>query len=429
MNAPEQHIETERYAILHMENAKNIAHLEFQQPINLTLTSPPYFDLKDYGSPNQIGYGQSYENYLDDLTNIFKSVHERTAENGSLWIVIDTFMRDGELITLPFDLKSRLNGIGWQLNDIVIWKKDRTLPWLHSGTTRNIFEYILVFSKSGQKMKYFPDRVREHTDLKKWWVRYPERYSPKGKALEEVWNIDIPTQGSWGKSTPRHFCPFPSALVRRIIKLATDKGDLVFDPFAGTGSVLIESYALGRKAIGTELNSELVNSFNERISTISISSCDDHDLAAEDFERTIHDLRILKYAKTVLKKLKSDMKLDQAWIFVSHCNKATNEKHKFISAAFELVIPHEVNSTVEILKFIESLSKKAPLSKFGILPKFKIYTNEESFINNLNPSRQYFQYTQTNTHQSKREIFPKDIPLINKFIISPIYVNVEEPNE
>ncbi|WP_080962518.1 DNA-methyltransferase [Chromobacterium subtsugae] len=429
MNAPEPHIYTEGYAILHQENAKNITHLDFHQSINLTLTSPPYFDLKDYGSPDQIGYGQSYENYLDDLTNVFKLVHERTAENGSLWIVIDTFMRNGELITLPFDLKSRLSGIGWQLNDIIIWKKDRTLPWLHSGTTRNIFEYILVFSKSGQKMKYFPDRVREHTDLKKWWVRYPERYSPKGKALEEVWNIDIPTQGSWGKSTPRHFCPFPSALVRRIIKLATDKGDLVFDPFAGTGSVLVESHALGRNSIGTELNSELVHSFNERISTISINNYDDRDLTAEDFEKTIHDLRILKYAKTLLKKVRADMKLHQAWMFASLLDEEINEKHQFISAEFKLITSHETNNTAEILEFIESLSKKAPLSKFGIVPKFNIYTNEDSFIKNLDPKKQYFQYTPTNTHQSKRSIISTDIPLINKFIISPIYVNVEEPNE
>src|SRR5207302_2969616 len=132
-----------------------------------------------------------------------------TKPRGSLWVVIDTFQRNQELLPLPFDLAAKLKTIGWVLRDVIIWKKLRTLPWIHQGTTRSMFEYVLVFAKSTQPFRYFPDKARESTKLRKWWVRYPERYNPMGKALDEIWEFDIPTQGSWGNGYIDHFCPLP----------------------------------------------------------------------------------------------------------------------------------------------------------------------------------------------------------------------------
>jgi DNA methylase. len=166
--------------------------------IKSTITSPPYFDMKDYGSENQIGFGQNYQNYLEDLKQIFSNIYKITDDDGSLWIIIDSFKRDNQVVTLPFDLSNKLKETGWLLQDIIIWKKDKTVPWSNNGFVQRKFEYILFFTKT-KNFKYNKDKVRNYdTDqLKKWWVKYPERYNPKGKALDEIWEFPIPVQGSW----------------------------------------------------------------------------------------------------------------------------------------------------------------------------------------------------------------------------------------
>ena len=128
--------------------------------VDVTITSPPYWKLKDYGSESQIGFGQRYETYLADIKNIFRDVFDITKETGSLWIVIDTFKKGGETHLLPFDVANCLRNVGWKLQDIVIWVKDKNLPWSHKGKLRNIYEYILFFSKSSN-FKFYVDRIKE----------------------------------------------------------------------------------------------------------------------------------------------------------------------------------------------------------------------------------------------------------------------------
>src|SRR5207253_1419630 len=147
----------------------------------------------------------------------------------------------------------RLSGVGWLLKDIIIWNKTRTLPWSGHGQFRRIFEYILFFAKTSA-FKYHVDRIKEPDDLKEWWVKYPERYSPKGKVPSSIWTFPIPVQGSFSRSNFRHFCPFPSSLIERILLLTTDLGDCVFDPFAGSGVVLAQAKAMGRRFIGCDVN-------------------------------------------------------------------------------------------------------------------------------------------------------------------------------
>ncbi|MCI1596734.1 MAG: site-specific DNA-methyltransferase, partial [Prevotella sp.] len=81
--------------------------------IQTTITSPPYFDMKDYGVDGQVGYGQKYDDYLLDLRNIFGQVFQYTKKDGTLWIIIDTFKRNHTIVPLPFDLASKLQQIGW----------------------------------------------------------------------------------------------------------------------------------------------------------------------------------------------------------------------------------------------------------------------------------------------------------------------------
>lgn len=109
--------------IVHNQDARSI--LKFISPeikVRTTITSPPYYDMKDYDSDNQIGYGQTYENYLEDLKSIFGSIYKITEEDGSLWIIIDTFKRNSQVVTLPFDLSNKIKEVGWLLQDIIMEK-------------------------------------------------------------------------------------------------------------------------------------------------------------------------------------------------------------------------------------------------------------------------------------------------------------------
>lgn len=232
-----------------------------------TITSPPYGHLKDYGGAKQIGWAQSYDDYLADCERIFADLFEVTMPNGTLWLVVDTLRREGgsrswKMEPLPFQLADRAAESGWILRDVIIWRKDRTLPWSGDGRLRNAFEYVLQLVKTDD-FKYEKSRLRTSTTLSEWWVRFPERYHPLGTTPTNVWDIPIPRQGSWAADTPRHSCPLPAELVDRLILLSTDPGDVVLDPFAGTGIVLARARELQRRGIGFDLQAEYARSFEK----------------------------------------------------------------------------------------------------------------------------------------------------------------------
>ena len=95
--------------IIHNIDSRNIRSiLSNNLKIQTTITSPPYYDMKDYGVINQIGFGQTYEDYLNDLQDVFREILEKTNDDGTLWIIIDTFKRNHSVVPLPFDLANKL---------------------------------------------------------------------------------------------------------------------------------------------------------------------------------------------------------------------------------------------------------------------------------------------------------------------------------
>jgi DNA modification methylase len=387
--------------------------------IATTITSPPYYDMKDYESENQIGFGQTYNAYLDDLKAIFRDILSITKENGSLWIIIDTFKRNNQVVTLPFDLSDKLKEIGWLLQDVIIWKKDKTVPWSTNGFMQRKFEYILFFTKS-TKFKSKRDKVRVYDTslLKKWWVKYPERYNPKGKALDEIWEFPIPTQGSWGDKYIRHFCPLPRDMVATMIELSTDENDIVLDPFAGSGTVLSQSAYMKRNYVGFELNKKYIDMFT----TYLDSTYEDNRKIYEqmhknkgqiDFEKTILNLRALKYAKVLLSyaqkgTLKNDFK-----ILVTIKGKSTL-KNKLIKVQYELA--GDLDETV-VLPMLDDFSNKNPLSKFGIEPTFKVVKKMRPVLKDISF------YSENNTHSYIKD---KQLNSEKGRILSKIKVNLNE---
>ncbi len=387
--------------------------------VTTTITSPPYFDMKDYDSDNQIGYGQTYLDYLNDLRLIFESVFKITNEDGTLWIVIDTFKRNNQVVTLPFDLANKLKEIGWLLQDVIIWKKDKTVPWSTNGFMQRKFEYILFFSKA-TKYKSNKDKVRVYdtSQLKKWWVKYPERYNPKGKALDEVWEFSIPIQGSWGDEYIRHFCPLPQDMVATMIQISTDEGDIVLDPFAGSGTVLSQSAYMNRKYIGFELNSEYISMFEKYMQTTYEKSKHEYDILSkktdqDNFEKRILDLRSLKYARVLFNNILKKNNQQDFKIFVNPLG-VSNLTNKLIKIEYQIIGEVDESTMFDSIKQIINIP---PLSKFGIEPKFKFLKTKK-----LNTEK-HFGYTKTNSYSFVRNPNFESKKIV---VISEICVDVNE---
>ncbi|WP_448806936.1 DNA-methyltransferase [Akkermansia sp.] len=407
--------------VIHHQDARAMSDVINQKIVSTTITSPPYFDMKDYGCENQIGYGQSYSEYLKDLKKVFLAIYNITKDDGTLWVIIDSFKKDGCVIPLPFDLERELTSVGWKLQDIIIWKKDRTVPWSSKGRTQRKFEYILLFSKT-KNYNYYSKRVTttDTDQLKKWWITYPERYSPTGKAIDGVWEFPIPTQGSWGNKFIRHFCPLPTALVERIINLSTNENDIVMDPFSGSGTVPAQAAYMNRQYIGFELNHSYITMFEKHLlstlkkqqerykKSISLKQ------SRHSFHNTIIQLRVLKYIKSILKYLKKQGLTPT--IAIAELNGESMLQYKHIKASYIICAPSGEHEAIQSIT--DQITNKPPLSKFGIEPHI-------SLVSKLSDKKKiYCGYTLHNTHQSAGYYTANSSPN-NICILSSIHVDID----
>ena len=408
-----------KYNKIYQADSRNIIDLIGDSiKIKSTITSPPYFDMKDYGSENQVGFGQTYQDYLDDLQDIFNQIFQITENDGSLWIVIDSFKRENQVVTLPFDLSNKLKEIGWLLQDIIIWKKDKTVPWSNNGFVQRKFEYILFFTKS-RNFKYNKDRVRnfDTSQLKKWWVKYPERYNPKGKALDEIWEFPIPVQGSWGDKYIRHFCPLPKEMVATMIEISTDINDIVLDPFAGSGSVLFQSAVMRRKYIGFELNQNYIDMFNKYFKLNLKKSLREYERLSQlegqdEFKKRILDLRALKFGRLLVNELDKKFNFDFK-IFVKMIEVNMDETTQ-LKVEYQIIGKYPNKN--EVLQEVEVIVKTPPFSKFGIKSVFKHIDSKKR------SKDRYYVYTKTNSYSFCD--LPIDSPKAK--VISTICVNLNE---
>jgi DNA modification methylase len=408
--------------------------------INVTITSPPYGAMKDYGSNKQIGFGQSYDQYLESLVNIFAVLRRKTADTGSLWVVADSFKENSKLRLLPFDLSSRLCGVGWLLKDIIIWNKTRTLPWSRHGQFRRVFEYILFFAKTSA-FKYHVERIREPDNLKEWWVKYPERYSPEGKAPSNIWTFPIPVQGSWSKSEFRHFCPFPSSLVQRILLLTTDPGDCVADPFAGSGVVLAQAKAMKRRYIGCDVNIIYRQQFANivakdirrqwRLKKKVIAKNGAEQLALAE---RIYKLRQTKFPKALFKQLQTSMgeaALRRVkFIFAIATPVGEDAPQHCFSHMAVYVVCNGKTPLTRLEEKARALVKRPPLSKYGIVPEVHVLPWSKFSQKRNQPragSKEWFLYNEGVTHyfhaRLSRESWGATVPGEWKRI-PPIVMNV-----
>ncbi|WP_448523089.1 DNA-methyltransferase [Pseudothermotoga sp.] len=236
------------------------------ETIDLIVTSPPYWHLKDYGIEGQIGYGQSLHEYLKDLYRVWKESYRVLKPGRRLCVNIgDQFARSivygrYKIVPLHAEVISQCELIGFDYMGAIIWQKKTTMnttggatimgsyPYPPNGMIEIDYEYILIFKKPGKEEKV-PDEVKEISKLsKEEWKEY--------------------FQGHWrfnGEKQVGHEAMFPEEVPRRLIKMFSFVTDTVLDPFLGSGTTVKVALSLNRNAIGYEINKEFLNVMKEKI--------------------------------------------------------------------------------------------------------------------------------------------------------------------
>ncbi|QMU55620.1 MAG: hypothetical protein GKS04_00195 [Candidatus Mycalebacterium zealandia] len=347
--------------------------------IDTVITSPPYGNLKNYGTSGEIGFKQKLNGeYFPQLKEIFCDLYRITKKGGAFWLILDTFRFEGKTVALPFELMDMAKKANWVFQDTVIWDKGRNLPWSHKGRFRDVCEHILLFSK-GNNLKHFDvDALRNTNGLSPYWVKYPERFHPEGKAPSDIWHIPIPTQGSWSlKGKPEHFCPFPPELVARMTVLTTPKKGLVLDPFCGTGTTMVAAQSLGRIGVGIDINKRYFKNYVKQGKTIlreESSRFAKESSTSNEFRKVITHLRTNKFPALLFRELKIDDTAGELVNlidgFVIDAVKTFNQRNTHILVEFELkVLVSNKRLIKKLTKRVDEAVSRAPLSFFGVKAK------------------------------------------------------------
>lgn len=234
--------------------------------VHLIITSPPYWQLKDYGSKDQIGFNDSYEDYINNLSLVWKECH-RVLHNGCrLCINIgDQFARSVyygryKIIPIRTEIIKFCETIGFDYMGAIIWQKPTTMnttggasvmgsfPYPRNGIIKIDYEFILIFKKPGD-----PPKISK--ELKE-----------KSKLTKEEWNEYF--SGHWrfnGVKQSGHLAMFPEELPKRLIKMFSFIGDTVFDPFLGSGTTSLAAINLNRSSIGYEINEKFLPVIKEKL--------------------------------------------------------------------------------------------------------------------------------------------------------------------
>lgn len=250
------------------------------ESVQCCVTSPPYWGLRDYEHPAQIGSEPSPEIYVENLVALFREVRRVLRKDGTVWLNVgDGYARNGgtgncgpnavvgntkkliqkrnckvpdcwglkdrDLIGLPWRVAFALQADGWILRSKITWVKKNAMPESVKNRPTNATEEVFMFAKSPTYF-YDPNGVREESgaNLRNHWILSPD------------------------SSRSGHPATFPRELARRCILLGSREGDTILDPFSGSGTTGIAANELNRKAILIELNPTYAEISKERAASI-----------------------------------------------------------------------------------------------------------------------------------------------------------------
>ncbi len=275
------------------------------EKVRMCVTSPPYYGLRNYGDEeNQIGQEQTPEEYIQQLVEVFRSVRDVLTDDGTLWVNIgDSYynyrpgkgqalakqtlatsdqdhptncprrgnkidgLKEKDLIGIPWMLAFALRADGWYLRQDIIWHKPNPMPESVRDRCTKSHEYIFLLSKN---KKYFYDNEAIKEPAKDWGTRNRKsgKYHNPGTGLNphtgltksypkknkrSVWSVT-----NKPSKMKTHFAVYPPDLIEPCIKAGSKEGDIILDPFMGSGTTARVAKSLNRHYIGCELHEEYV---------------------------------------------------------------------------------------------------------------------------------------------------------------------------
>jgi len=281
--------------------------------VQMCVTSPPYFGLRDYGVNGQIGLEQTPQQFIDNLVEVFACVWDILADDGTLWVNLgDSYFntqnsnRNGlnsllggkirgggeyktqkrssgelnvkpkDLLGMPWRLAFALQDFGWYLRQDIIWHKPNPMPESVIDRCTKSHEYIFLLTKN-QKYYFDGKAIQEPAENagkvggsfkgRQGGAEYHAQSGGVGSDAKEyenrnkrdVWSVPVkPYSGA-------HFAVYPEELIEPCILAGSKVGDIVLDPFFGSGTTGAVAQKLGRKWVGCELNKNYEKLQNERL--------------------------------------------------------------------------------------------------------------------------------------------------------------------
>lgn len=238
------------------------------ESVHLVITSPPYWQIKDYGSNEQIGFNQTYEEYINSLNNVWRDCF-RVLQPGCRMVVNigDQFTRTitygrYKIIPIREEIIRFAESIGFDYMGAVIWQKKTTMnttggasvmgsyPYPRNGLIEIDYEFILMFKKLGKTLSNISVEAKEASKLtNEEWRKY----------FTGHWNFA-------GVKQNEHIAMFPDELPRRIIKMFSFKDETVLDPFVGSGTTSKIAMELNRNSVGYEINKQFLPIIKTKLS-------------------------------------------------------------------------------------------------------------------------------------------------------------------
>jgi site-specific DNA-methyltransferase (adenine-specific) len=332
--------------------------------VHLVVTSPPYWQLKDYGTGDQIGFHDSYENYINNLNLVWKECHRVLHPGCRLCVNIgDQFARAvyyGRYKVIPIrtEIIKFCETIGFDYMGAVIWQKVTTcnttggatimgsFPYPRNGILKLDYEFILLFKKQGTS----PAPTKEQKE--------------QSIMTKEEWNTYF--SGHWyfaGEKQSGHLAMFPKELPTRLIKMFSFAGETVLDPFLGSGTTSLVARSLGRISVGYEINAEFIPIIKNKLNVNQIDVMATHYLFQREVVHGDLSKEIVELPYVFKDPLKLDKKIDPRKLqFGSKITSESGEREVYYSVK-EVISPELIKLDNDLV--VRLLGVKAKASANG----------------------------------------------------------------
>ncbi|CAN5140272.1 site-specific DNA-methyltransferase [soil metagenome] len=276
-----------------------LAHRLPSDFVKCIITSPPYFGHREYSGNDhlrelELGREDEPQAYVQRMVALFDELRRVLQPAGTLWINLGDTYRDGQLMGIPWRVALALQDAGWLLRSEIIWHKPNAMPSSVKNRPTTAHEHLFLLAKSSDyfynadairephvtftaesKMKggrnHFgkrdstPEQGKNKGNPNLHNSRWDQAFHPLGRNKRTVWNIPL------GKFRGTHFAVFPESLVECCILAGTSAGDLVLDPFMGSGTTALVARRLERHFIGLELVPEYAEMALQRVKEVAVA--------------------------------------------------------------------------------------------------------------------------------------------------------------